>query len=358
MKLYFDESGYTGEDLINKVQPVFVLASTILDDSEAHAISKDIFKGVQAPELKHSTLRKTASGQKRVLDFLQALKQFPNKAGTNISHKLYELVCMLVEWWVEPYAYQDGIDLYDRGANIGLSNLIYVTLLSVEGEAFLQKHLGNFQEMMRNRTPESFTIFCQALRHDYDRSDKLVQDVLLWPVEGCMRLGHKHLLGLPDHILDISMTTAASTVNYWRQKTDSQFEVIHDKSSAMAKDQWLWDQLVNPAIEPAIVGYDRRKWHFPLGVLSTSFEDSAKSLQIQLTDILAGSTAEWCASRADENRKSDYTEALKEAGIAGFVIGGGWPSTDVTPEELGTDTENAGNPLDLISPKIKLPKQP
>jgi uncharacterized protein DUF3800 len=153
MKVFFDESGYTGEDLINKDQPVFVLASTILDDSEAKVIVQDIFKGVQAQELKHSSLKKTFSGQRRLIEFLKVLKQFADKVGTNISHKEYELVCMLVEWWVEPYCHQDGIDLYEKGANIGLSNLIYITLLNVEGKDFLQEHLGNFQKMRKELTP-------------------------------------------------------------------------------------------------------------------------------------------------------------------------------------------------------------
>ena len=47
MKLFLDESGYTGEDLINVDQPWFVLASTILGDDEAKALSQDIFNLVK-----------------------------------------------------------------------------------------------------------------------------------------------------------------------------------------------------------------------------------------------------------------------------------------------------------------------
>jgi len=52
MKIYFDESGYTGEDLINGQQPLFVLASSNLGESESKAVVKDIFSTTKLSELK------------------------------------------------------------------------------------------------------------------------------------------------------------------------------------------------------------------------------------------------------------------------------------------------------------------
>lgn len=124
----------------------------------------------------------------------------------------------------------------------------------------------------------------------------------------------------------------------------------------MAKDQWLWDQLTSPAIESTTVGYDRRFFSFPLGVASTEFRCSTDFLQLQLADVVAGSTAEWCDSKHTEIR-SPYTDLLEEAGIADLVFGGLWPSTQVTPEELGTDGANLGDALDFVSSKIKIPDE-
>ena len=40
--LYFDESGYTGADLVNSKQPYFSLASIRITDEEIAQIKKDI----------------------------------------------------------------------------------------------------------------------------------------------------------------------------------------------------------------------------------------------------------------------------------------------------------------------------
>ena len=40
--LYFDESGYTGPDLVNSKQPYFSLASIRITDEEIAQIKKDI----------------------------------------------------------------------------------------------------------------------------------------------------------------------------------------------------------------------------------------------------------------------------------------------------------------------------
>ncbi|MFI5247230.1 MAG: hypothetical protein ACHQWV_01595, partial [Nitrospirales bacterium] len=183
-----------------------------------------------------------------------------------------------------------------------------------------------------------------------------LRDILVWLVYGEKRLGYRHLLDVPKGVMDIALTTAAGTVNHWRKHTIEQFEVVHDESSAMAKDKWLWDQLTSPEIGAATVGYDRRLWSFPLGVISTEFRRSIDLLQLQLADVIAGSTAEWCDSKYTEIR-SPYTDLLEEAGIADLTFEGMWPSTKVTPEELGTDGAGIGSVLDFVSSKIKIPDE-
>ena len=61
---------------------------------------------------------------------------------------------------------------------------------------------------------------------------------------------------------------------------------------------------------------------------------------------------EFCASRIDATLCSDYTDALVDAGILNLTIGGIWPSTDVTPEEMGTSLMS-GKHLDYIEAQLK-----
>ena len=43
MDLFMDEAGYTGPDLVNRDQPVFVLASTVLTEAEARDLLTTCF---------------------------------------------------------------------------------------------------------------------------------------------------------------------------------------------------------------------------------------------------------------------------------------------------------------------------
>lgn len=355
MKLFLDESGYTGEDLINKDQPVFVLASNVLTDEECQEFFREIFKDIKTGELKHKELSKDIKGQTRIIELVKALQGKYGKVVSSVAHKEFVLLTMLVDWWVEPSMRQHGIDLYDRGGNIGLCNLIYLTLFNTEGPSFLEKHLGSFQIMMRKRTSESYRTFWNDLRGHFDNCDKLVRDTLLWFLGGEKDLGFNYLTSLPEKTMDIAVTTAMLTVSHWRDQTGEQLEVIHDMSSRMAKQKWLWDQLVGAEISPRIVGYDRRRMQFPLNVNSTQFCDSRDYLQLQYADLIAGSTAKWAEAAWNEAKRSKYTDALEEAGISKFIVDLLWPTDKVTPEELGTDSENAGNIAEFLAPKIEIP---
>ena len=123
----------------------------------------------------------------------------------------------------------------------------------------------------------------------------------------------------------------------------------------MAKDKWLWDQLVSSDQDLGVLGSGEHQWHFPLNVKSTTFADSKSLVQLQYADLLAGSMARYAAARIDKSRRCEYTDALEEAGIRQFLIGGIWPSDEVDPAELGTESMT-GEAVDAIAARIKLPE--
>ena len=62
--LYFDESGYTGPDLVNSKQPYFSLASIRITDEEIAQIKKDIGYCEWGKELHFKSMYKSYQGQK------------------------------------------------------------------------------------------------------------------------------------------------------------------------------------------------------------------------------------------------------------------------------------------------------
>jgi hypothetical protein len=159
INIFIDESGYTGEDLLNIDQPIFVLASTILDNNLCNEIFSEIFPNFKGKELKHSKLRSRLIGQNRIITLIRTLKNYNSLNTLFIVHKEFTLITKLVDLWVEPAMYKDGYDLYDRGGNISLSNLTYNVLRSLLPKNVFSDILTRFQAMMRYRTYKSYKYF-------------------------------------------------------------------------------------------------------------------------------------------------------------------------------------------------------
>ena len=116
--IFIDECGYTGEDLFNEDQPVFVLSSTNLSEDVCQDLKGKHFSKVNAQELKHSRLAKNFNQQKMVINLLHDLAAHSESVKFAIAHKRYILVTKIVDILIEPMAYEDGLDFYKNGLNI------------------------------------------------------------------------------------------------------------------------------------------------------------------------------------------------------------------------------------------------
>ncbi len=343
--IFLDESGYTGQDLLNVTQPIFTLASLNLPESDCIELKNNFFNKVQAAELKYSALSRRPRQQKLILDFLKELSYEPNLVKFVIAHKQYVLVTKMVEILVEPATYEDGLDLYNRGANIALSNLIYYTFPVFGGEAFFQKLLKNFQDMIRSRTKESYKAFFEPLfTQDYPQE---LDELLTYLRVSHTKFGYNLLED--DSSLDIATSCTLSLMTSWQDYLNEDLTLIHDNSSAMAKDRKIWDILVNPNLPSIEVGYDRRKTQFPIRVVETHPEDSKNWAGLQLADILAGAfskSARWLYE--GQSTDDDFGKRLAEICGESFDCFPICPQKEFTPEQMGTTDNNAADPLDYI----------
>lgn len=91
---------------------------------------------------------------------------------------------------------------------------------------------------------------------------------------------------------DIQFTCVLASVHYWRAHLDTEFEVVHDKSSNFFRKIEWWNQITSPDVAAATVPIaNQQTMNFPLRVMSTRAVDSVDSSALQLSDVLAGLTA-------------------------------------------------------------------
>lgn len=334
MLIYMDESGFTGEDLLHLEQPVFVHVSTCLSDEECAALAKDHFSGVQGDELKHKRLGRRPNGQSRILDFVNAVVG-KDKFTIWLCHKEFTLLTYLVDLWVEPSMYKHGIDLYKDGGSVALSNMTYYCLKVFQSDRFLRGHLERFQRMMRFRTPQNYRKFFAMLHRDYLRTDKRTKDILVFYLGAGMELGYDLLARTPARALDPALTTTVSTCMHWRKRTDAPLRLIHDRSSNLSKDKWLWERIASAEIENVVLGIPGHEVVYPLNVEETEFGDSHTHLQLQFCDLVAGACAEWARRFMDLPHDEGYVSKLEDSGIKELNLSTIWPAPEVDPEALG-----------------------
>ncbi len=347
--IYLDECGYTGEDLLNDSQPVFVICTHSLSEVECEQIKARHFAEVKARELKHSDLSKRPSQQKMVLSALDELVTRSEQIKVGVSHKRYALTGKIVDLVIETSMHAAGFNLYRNGGDIALTNVIY-HCMGLDPE-YLDGVLARFQNAMRQRTRQQCKEFIKFIAepHPIDVVDDFRQRILV----ALRHVGFEAVFkNLPKNALDLSLSTAFHLVGMWRKGLgDTEIRIVHDRSSNMTKQKTFWDVLVDPNARHAVVGFDTRTKIFPLSVNETVFEQSHQSAALQIADLIAGSVAQYMGARI-KGAYGDYEKRLErvfERGIGGYVF---WPSWEVTPEGMGTLGPGGENPLDYIAERL------
>jgi PAS domain-containing protein len=353
MDVFLDEAGYTGPDLINADQPVFILASTIVDAGDARALLDFHFEK-PLPEVKYSRRSKSRRGRAQILEFLRALKVDRCRFAYFAFHKQFLLLTNLIDFWLEPIMRDSGVNLYERGGNIALANASYLTLGTCLGLDGRRELLRRFQVMTRDRTPFAFRNFWNSLRQAVNAHDLVAQVLGGFPLAEDL-LGYDHLLQLPANMLDPGDIGLIDTVQHWRkqQAAGTEFELFHDRSTLLEQQRMFWEAILDPSNPAAVVGQDRRTIEFPLPVRALRLEDSTQFAQLQVADVVAGAARSiWNARVAGSS--NEYCEALLDTGLLNGLAGGVVPTALVTPEDLETVGPVLRDTAEFVASLLKL----
>lgn len=343
--IYLDECGYTGEDLLYADQPIFSLASLSCSDDEAIHAKKCFFGKFQGPALKHTTLTKSKRHQDAIVDFVTSLIAGPINSKGFFACKKFVASGKMIDLMVEQAMAAEGLDLYENGGNMALSNLTYYGLHTAFGMQKFEFTLSKFIAALRTRERKDYEEYISTLKQFVTESQH--REMAEWITSHILisheKLGYDGLIaGLPPNVLDLSLDFAIETACHWRTKYGDQaeIEIIHDQSSNMAKQTPTWKILLDDSVPSAIVGYDRRTRKFPVGIKKIRFASDHECPGLQLADVFAGAIAHgarWLFIRRDpadvygEKIGKLISRQCEELGVHGI-----FPSKDFTPEALGS----------------------
>lgn len=342
MDIFLDESGFTGEDLFNKEQSAMVLASHNYSEEEAKTL-KNRFFGTDSLELKHKKLYKTQKGREQILAYLSYVYADSSHVKAYVVHKKFALVGKIVDILIEPTARAHGFDIHERNGHVAFSRVLFYCIPTFGGQWFFENLLSKFQEMIRTKSPKSYTDFFRfvAIRHPNKDLDELLDFIRVAQSMG------PNLIS--ESSLDVAVTAAFSIVIGWHENSlEDKVRVIHDKSKAMSRDQKIWDALVDPK-NPQMLLNKSKGIAFPLKVTETVLGDSKDWVGLELADILAGANA-YRAECILHHHETPYFHELNkiiETPPQG-TLQALWPEFNLSEESLRTQGDDVKATLDYM----------
>lgn len=343
-----DEAGNTGQDLLNEDQPAFTLASVLFSDKE---ISKlvSLLKSKHASEVHFSDLKKSSSGRKKIMSFLNDRLISKKTVKLSVYHKKYMIIAKALDSLVEPIFYKEGVNFYEKGMNLGLTNLHFYLMPTFCGSDPTARFFANFVSMIRKKDQNSINAFFDSLRELKKCSTNIEYVEQFDLILASESIIDELLEDVDKSSIDPALPSFIDHIAAWGDSLDTEFDVIHDASKIIAYQLDLIRKVLYKEIDPISVGYGIRTRRFPLLADDIKLVNSKKYPQIQLADILAGSLAYWANGILGKKVNSEFFEELKKSPLEELLINSVWPSEKFTPKELGMVKEGGIDPIDFVA---------
>jgi hypothetical protein len=280
-----DESGYTGFDLMNPEQRFQGAAAVAISDTEAASLIREHFPKLQAAELKYRALARRPANHRPLIEFLRAVLS-RHKCITYVCDKRYLLCLMFMDYAVEPFYYERGLDFYEDGQNYALASLLHTIGPTVFGSDF-ESLLGAFQRAMKEKTPDSLRALVFAAQRLQWRELPEALGPLAQASPECLSA-----IATPGITTDAAMVVLQSLITRMEVVAGGPYRVEHDESKNLLTYHDLLLRFINHRDEVEFRQSPIASIKFPLKLKAVTQVDSKSSSAVQIADILIGSMIE------------------------------------------------------------------
>lgn len=283
---HIDESGYTGFDLLNPEQQFQGAAAVAITHDEAARLIRTHFPKLQAPELKYHALARRPGYRQPLLNLQRAVLD-QHKCVTYICDKRYLLLLMFMDYAVEPFYYERGMDFYQDGQNYALASLLYTVGPSLLGKAGFDQLLAAFQWAIRSKAPQALEALVRAVRKlDWQQLPEALGPLALAAPE-CLSA-----IATPGVSTDAAMVVLQSLINRMEVMAAGPYRVEHDQSKNLLTYHELLQRYIDHQDEIEFRQTQIAGIRFPLKLFSVNQVDSKTSPAVQIADVMIGAAIE------------------------------------------------------------------
>lgn len=310
--VYFDESGFTGNRLLDSQQPIFSYAAVVIEDEEANALVDQIIKkyNIQNGEIKGGQLVKKIKGRRAIDEILESLN---GKMKVSVSDKKYALAGKFFEYIFEPSLAQINSVFYNINFHKFVSTMLYLDFVS--SGVYVEKLFEEFESLMRTGDFVSLkTLFSSGATGKLSQTLEYIvafavnnKDAVVKELDGY--IGE----GAGKWILDLTNTSLHTLLADWGQNYET-LTAYCDNSKPLESDQELLNSMIGRSDRLFSTFGDQE---IPITynlTESINLVDSKDFAGVQLADAVAAAFSYAC------NRKNTCEFALKWRGLIENVV--------------------------------------
>jgi len=284
--LYFDESGFTGENLLSDEQKTFSYASVNITSSEAEALVARIIAKykIQNGELKAVKLIRRDRGRQAILEILEEIQ---DKIKISIHDKKFALAAYFFEYVFEPVLAKKNSIFYQHDFHKYISNVLYISLIA--NDELTNKLMIIFEKLMRKKELDHLDEIISLLEENQKDSEALE----FFKKMAIFIDAHKEVISdaikdLPSWTIDLSLTSLHALFIEWGL-TGGEIIAYCDNSKPIdEKRDWFKPMIGRQDIvySPFDLGTGYR---IPLtyNLKEINMVDSKEYAGVQLADIVA-----------------------------------------------------------------------
>ena len=300
-RIYFDESGFTGNNLLQPDQRFFAYASVATDDSEARGFVESLSKryGIQNGELKGSKLVKFHRGRKAVDEILGC---FGDRLKISISEKKFALACKFHEYIFEP-CYSDINSLfYEVGFHRFIANMLYLEFVArgVGAEEIFRE----FEDLMRTKNEAKLQgIFLASVHPENSPILTHIREFAQYRADDIRtELASLSATGVGKWILDLTYTALFTLLAHWGTEHE-EITAVCDPSKPLQEDGDLFTAMIGRK-DGAFVDAFGQQHPITFNLSGPiQFVDSKTSYGIQVADVIAAAAVYAMSNAHDEHAK-------------------------------------------------------
>ncbi len=316
-KIYFDESGFTGNNLLNQTQTSFSYASVASNDEEAREFVEYLIAkyNIQSGELKGNKLLKYNKGRKAISEIF---KKFEGKIKISLSDKKYALAGKFFEYIFEPCFSEINSIFYNIDFHRFIATVLYVEFVARGAGA--EDIFCEFERIMRNTEQvELDNLFSSSV--DTNNSPILIQ-IREFAIHQKDNIKNE-LEALPGDgagkwILDLTDTALFTLLANWGQEYQ-ELVAVCDNSKPLEHNTELYNSMVGREdMHFSHIGNEKHPITFNLAE-PLKLVDSKECHGIQLADALAAASV-YAVSGATDNHANEWKEYIPEIAIYGSVF--------------------------------------